>query len=87
MCLRWIGIKLKLNSTKPEGKNPLEIWQQNLEKINNNWIFWENNKNRFQLGDITICLIKMPQDRGLLTTVKGIAQVLPLKNGVHYEGQ
>lgn len=83
----WDKVKIKFNQTNPEGKNPLEIWQQNPEEINNNWLFWENDKNRFQVGDIAICLIKMSHDRWLLTTVKEITKVLPIKNGVHYEGQ
>lgn len=83
----WDKVKIKFNQINPEGKNPLEIWKQNPEEINNNWLFWENDKNRFQTGDIAICLIKMSHDRWLLTTVKEITKVLPIKNGVHYEGQ
>lgn len=83
----WDKVKIKFNQINPEGKNPLEIWKQNPEEINNNWLFWENDKNRFQVGDIAICLIKMSHDRWLLTTVKEITKVLPIKNGVHYEGQ
>ena len=83
----WNKVKIKFNQTEPTGKNPLEIWQNNPEEVNTNWLFWEEDKNRFKIGEIAICLIKMSHERWLLTTVKEITKVLTQKHGVHYEGK
>lgn len=83
----WKNVKIKFNQTTPEGKNPLEIWQQNPDEVNTNWLFWENDKTRFQIGETAICLLDMTNDRWLLTTVKKITKILPAKNGVHYQGE
>ncbi len=84
----WNQAKIKFNQTEPkENKNPLELWCMNPETVNTEWLFWENDKNRFKEGEIAICLIKLPHDLWLFTTIKKITKVLPTKNGVHYEGE
>ena len=83
----WNKVKIKFNQTNPEGKNPLEIWQQNPDEVNTGWLFWETDKTHFRVGEIAICLIDMTHDRWLLTTVKKITKILPTKNGAHYQGE
>lgn len=80
-------VKIKFNQTNFAGEDPLDIWQCNPEAVNTAWLFWEENKQRFRLGDYAVCLIDMQQDCWLLTTIKKITKVLPDFGGVHYEGE
>ncbi len=83
----WSKTKIKFNQTNPAGENPLEIWLKDPEKVNTTWLFWEESKNRLQVGDIALSLIDMEKDRWLLTSAKKITKVLPNFGGVHYEGE
>lgn len=85
--INWDLVKIKFNQPTPAGQDPLEIWQYDHEEINNKWLFWEENKNRLQVGQFAISLVDMKKDKWLLTTVKKITEVLPVQHGVHYRGE
>lgn len=74
--------KIKLNvSTKD--KNPLDIYKRNPKDILE-WNYWNNQK--YLIGQISICLVRLGQDRWLfchLGRIKGVINI-PKDTGVGY---
>lgn len=70
--------------------DPIELYQDNREIINKQWFYWkEGNKSLFQVGQIAICLVRMPKnkDQWLLTTIDTVSKDLNVdKKGIGYEG-
>lgn len=75
-----------------KGKDPLLIWLNNHDEVDNNWLFWKfaNGRMNFHQKQIAICFIKMGDDEWLLTTIKNVEKELDLDNevdGVCCEGK
>lgn len=70
--------------------DPIKLYQDNREIINKQWFYWkEGNKSLFQVGQIAICLVRMPKnkDQWLLTTIDTVSKDLNVdKKGIGYEG-
>lgn len=78
----------KVRFNQSDGINePMELYQNNPEIINTQWLFWRNSKRYFNIGDIAICLLKLTQDMWLLTTIKKVTKELDVKIGINYEGE
>ena len=79
-------IRLIVNN---EYENVLDLFLNDPEVINTNWLFWNYSKSaEFKEGQIIIGLVRMDKnsDFYLLTTIKKITKDLNIKNGVGYEG-
>ena len=89
-----------LNLTKEDLKNakirfhqwngyndPMELYKNNPDIINNQWLFWRGKQRYFSVGQIAICLLKLSDERWLLTTVKRISKELGKNEGINYEGE
>lgn len=81
-------VKIKLNMRNEDGEEPLDIWLDKPEGVNNDWLFWRTETRYFEEGDIAVCLVRIytHQDLWLLTTVKKVVKELGVFNGVNYEG-
>jgi len=65
---------------------PIEVYLRDPEEVNNSWLFWRETKRFFNVGQIAICLIELPYDTWLLSTIKEISRELEIKSGINYEG-
>ncbi len=80
------NVKIKLN--QHDGyDNPMDLYLQNPEIINSEWLFWRTQRRFFSVGQIVICLLKLSDDEWLLTTIKRITKDLNITNGVNYDGE
>ena len=69
--------------------DPIELYQDDREKINKEWLYCKGNKSLFQVGQIAICLVRMPKnkDQWLLTTIDTVSKDLNVdEKGIGYEG-
>lgn len=80
-------IKVKFNQRNSIGEEPKDIYQNNPDKINNEWLFWREDTRYFSEGQIAVCLIDLKDDRWLLTTIKEVTEELNVKNGINYIGK
>ena len=67
--------------------NPMELYKLNSNIVNNQWLFWRTKLRNFSVGDIAVCLLKILNDKWLLTTVKRVTKEFDVKNGINYEGE
>ena len=67
--------------------DPMELYKANPSEINNEWLFWRTKVRNFSVGDIAVCLLKIANDRWLLTTIKKVTKEFDVINGVNYEGE
>ena len=67
-------IKVKFNQRNSIGEEPKDIYQNNPDKINNEWLFWREDTRYFSEGQIAVCLIDLKDDRWLLTTIKEVTR-------------
>ncbi len=80
--------KVKIRFNQPsDTDDPMELYQQNPEHINNRWLFWRREQRYFNVGQIAICLLKLTNDTWLLTTIKEVTKELNVLNGINYEGK
>ena len=84
-------IKIRFNQPVSE-KDPLHEYKKNAETINSEWLLWRKEKRFFNVGQIAICFLKLPEDMWpkdmwLLTTIKKITKELGVLNGVNYEAE
>lgn len=80
------NIKIKFNQFN--GYNdPMELYQNNPDIVNNQWLFWRNKTRYFNVGQIALCLLKLSNDTWLLTTIKKVTKELDIRNGINYEGE
>lgn len=79
-------IKVKFNQYNGVD-NPMELYKENPDEINGNWLFWRTKKRYFNVGEIVICLLRLSFDTWLLTTIKIITKEFDKINDVNYEGQ
>lgn len=80
------NIKVKFNQWN-QYENPMERYKENPDIVNNEWLFWRHTSRYFKVGNIAICLLKLSEDRWLLTTIKRIKKDLDICNGINYEGE
>lgn len=69
--------------------DPIKLYQDNREIINKQWLYWKYSKSLFQVGQIAICLVRMPKnkDQWLLTTIDTVSKDLNVdEKGIGYEG-
>lgn len=79
------NIKIKLN--KYNGiDDPMELYQQDPEIVNTQWLFWKKQRRYFYEGQIAVCFLKLTWDTWLLTTIKKITKDLDISGGISYEG-
>lgn len=71
-----------------ENVNVIDLFLNNPEEINTNWLFWNYSRAEFKEGQVIIGLCRMDNgdDFYLLTTIKRITKDLNVRNGIAYEG-
>lgn len=80
------NIKIKFNQSNGY-EDPMELYQNNPDIINNQWLFWRSKQRYFYVGQIAICLLKLSYDTWLLTTIKKVTKELNIYDGINYEGE
>ena len=79
-------VKIKFNQW--DGNNdPMDLYQNNPDIVNNQWLFWRSSQRYFYVGQIAICLLKLSYDSWLLTTIKRVTKELGVNDGINYEGE
>lgn len=68
-----------------DSENPIDIFKNNPDKINKEWLYWRKKQRYFEAGQIAICLVRIRGDYWLLTTVDTVDRELGKKNGINYE--
>lgn len=79
------NIKIKLNQSNGID-DPMELYQQDPEIVNTQWLFWKEQRRYFYEGQIAVCFLKLTWDTWLLTTIKKITKDLDISGGISYEG-
>ena len=71
-----------------ENVNVIDLFLNNPEEINTNWLFWNYSRAEFKEDQIVIGLCRMDNggDFYLLTTIKRVTKDLNVRNGIAYEG-
>ncbi|MCI6538089.1 MAG: hypothetical protein MR443_10690, partial [Lachnospiraceae bacterium] len=49
-------VKIKFNQSSPDS-NPLDLYQQDPEIVNTQWLFWKEQRRYFYEGQIAICFL------------------------------
>lgn len=80
------NIKIKFNQSNGY-EDPMELYQNNPDIVNNQWLFWRSKQRYFYVGQIAICLLKLSYDTWLLTTIKRVTKELNIYDGINYEGE
>ena len=80
------NIKVKFNQWNGYD-NPIELYQDNPDLINKQWLFWRAKQRYFNVGQTAICLAHIGGDYWLLTTIKKVVKELGVNNGINYEGE
>lgn len=80
------NVKVKFNQ-HDGSEDPMELYLQEPEIVNTQWLFWRNKQRYFSVGQIAICLLKLSYDTWLLTTIKRVTKELGVLDGVNYEGE
>ncbi|MBQ4284182.1 MAG: hypothetical protein IJB96_09685 [Lachnospira sp.] len=76
--------KIRFNQFNGE-VNPLDMYIQDPEMVNTQFFLWRTKQRYFSVGQIAICLLKLAEDKWLLTTIKRIMKELDVIDGVNYE--
>lgn len=79
-------VKIKFNQNDGN-EDPMELYLNNPEIVNSQWLFWRNKQRYFNVGQVAICLLKLSYDTWLLTTIKRITKEFNVLNDVNYEGE
>lgn len=77
--------KIKMNQWNGRD-NPMDLYQNDPDLINQQWLFWRKKKRYFKVREIAICLLKLSYDTWLLTTIKTVDTDLNIVNGINYLG-
>lgn len=80
------NIKIKFNQSNGY-EDPMELYQNNPDIVNNQWLFWRSKQRYFYVGQIAICFLKLSYDTWLLTTIKRVTKELNIYDGINYEGE
>ena len=43
-------------------ENPIDIYKNNPDLINKQWLYWRNENRYFSVGQIAICLVRIRDD-------------------------
>ena len=80
-------IRVKFNTCSPY-ENPLEVYKNNPELVNTNWLLWREERRYYPYeGIIAINLVRLTNDTWLLTTIKEITKLLDVQQDVGYEAK
>ena len=80
------NVKIRFNQSNGY-QDPMHLYQQNPDIVNNQWLFWRSKTRYFQVGQIAICLLKLSYDTWLLTTIKKVTKDFDIYEGINYEGE
>lgn len=72
--------KIRLNIGNKKDGSPIDLFKTNPQKLAD-WNFW-NNKS-YKVGQISIGLIRLSDDKWVLYTVADITKIIPLPVGQH----
>lgn len=89
LCLKkeeFEHIRVKFNQHNGTD-NPMDLYINNPEIINNQWLFWRTKRRYFSVGQIAICLLKLSGDTWLLTTIKRVTKEFGVFDDINYEGE
>lgn len=79
--------KAKIKFNQFNGRSdPMEEYKNNLDIVNNQWLFWHKKQKYFSKGQIAVCFLKLSDDKWLLTTIRNVNKELGVKDGINYEG-
>lgn len=62
-------VKIKFNQANGF-VDPMELFKQNPEEVNTQWLFRRNKSRYFNLGHTALCLLKLYTIRGYLRRLK-----------------
>lgn len=79
-------VKIKFNQWNGQ-TDPLDKYIENHDIVNNEWLFWREERRYFNVGDIAVCLVHMRSDMWLLTTVKKVTKELNKIKDINYIGE
>lgn len=77
--------KIKFNQYNGQ-EEPMEVFRQNPDQVNNDWLFWREKRRYFNVGEIAICFFQLSRNTWLLSTIKEVTRELGVYHGVNYEG-
>lgn len=77
--------KVKFNQNNGN-EDPMEVYLQNPDIVNNEWLFWRTKQRYFNVGHIAICFLRLSYETWLLTTIKIVTKELNIVEGINYEG-
>lgn len=80
------NVKIKFNQSNGI-ENPIDLFKENPDLLNNQWLFWRTKTRYFRVGQIAVCLVRLSYDTWLLSTVKRVVEELGVLNGVNYVGE
>ncbi|TDM02527.1 GIY-YIG nuclease family protein [Macrococcus carouselicus] len=80
------NVKIKFNQSNGI-ENPIDLFKENPDLLNNQWLFWRTKTRYFRVGQIAVCLVRLSYDTWLLSTVKRVVKELGVLNGVNYAGE
>ncbi len=80
------NVKIKFNQSNGI-ENPIDLFKENPDLLNNQWLFWRTKTRYFRVGQIAVCLVRLSYDTWLLSTVKRVVKELGVLNGVNYVGE
>ncbi|WP_208001519.1 GIY-YIG nuclease family protein [Macrococcus bovicus] len=80
------NVKIKFNQSNGI-ENPIDLFKENPDLLNNQWLFWRTKTRYFSVGQIAVCLVRLSYDTWLLSTVKRVVKELGVLNGVNYVGE
>lgn len=79
---------VKVRFHKYNGEHdPVDLFLDDPEIVNTQWTFWRTKRRFYNVGDTVISLLRLGNDRWLLTTVKRVTKELDVLGGVNYEGE
>lgn len=68
-------------------EEPMDVYINNPELVNNRWLFWRTTQRYFSVGQIALGLLKLSKDTWLLTTIKRVTEELNITDGINYRGE
>ena len=80
------NVKIKFNQHNGND-DPMELYRNNPDIVNTQWLFWNEKKRYFRVGQIAVCLLKISFDKWLLTTIKRVTKDLQISGGISFEGE
>lgn len=80
------NVKIRFNQSNGV-ENPLDSYLRDPEAVNTRFFLWRTKQRYFKEGQIAISLLKLSEDKWLLTTIKRITKELDVFDGVNYEGE